>query len=265
MTAVPNFTEPPVVEMALGAQFRPLFTLRGITLGPLRERWRDAYPHVEEQPPLPPAIEGGLVPGIGLQVGFGPMPNMRHWFLNEAGTELVQLQHDRLIVNWRQADTSSAYPRYDRMRTIFEQRLADLAGFVEQQGLGSIEIVQAEANYINAVGVQPEGRGHLGGVLRGWVGTPDHHLGEPEEARVALAFAVPDLGRPPVRMYVNVDPAQRGDGSPVLFMTLTVRGAPAGAGIADTLEFVDGAHEHLVQSFMELTAEPMHSAWGLRE
>lgn len=265
MTAVPTFIEPPVVEMALGAQFRPLFTLRGITLGPLRERWRDAYPRVEEQPPLPPAIEGGLVPGIGLQIGFGPMPNMRHWFLNEAGTELVQLQHDRLIVNWRQADTSSAYPRYDRMRTIFEQRLADLVGFVEQHRLGTLEIVQAEANYINALDVEPRSQGHLGRLLRGWVGTPGHHLGEPEEARVSLAFAVPDLGRPPVRMYVNVDPAQRGDGAPVLFMTLTVRGAPAGVGVAETLQFVDGAHDHLVQSFMELTAEPMHSAWGLRE
>jgi uncharacterized protein (TIGR04255 family) len=262
--ARPDFADPPVVEMALGIQFRPLFGLRGIALGPLRERWRDKYPRLEEQPPLAPAIEGPVTPGVGLILGFGPGAPLRQWFLSEDGRELVQLQNDRLIVNWRQVDGAGDYPRYGGMRSRFEQRLRDLADFVETEQIGALEIVQAEANYINALEVSPPERPNPQDLLRAWTGTPDHHLGEPEQARVALVFPIPDVGRPPVRMYVSVDPAERPDGQPILFMTLMVRGAPADGSLAEALSFLDGAHDHLDRSFLELTPETMHSTWGLR-
>lgn len=260
----PEFAEPPVVEVALGVQFHPLPALRGITLAPLRERWRTEYPRVEEQPPLAPAIEAGPMQGIAVQVGFGPVPTVRYMFLNEAGSEFVQLQNDRLVVNWREAQPPTPYPRYERMRTLLGQRLAEVSEFVEQNGLGSIQIVQAELNYVNAIEVDDGQQGRLDRVLRGWAGTSDHHLGDPEQARALLVFSVPDVGRHPVRMYVGVDPAQRIDGSPVLFMTLTVRGAPAGAMIDNALQFMDQGHDHLVRSFSELTPEPMHTVWGRR-
>lgn len=250
--------------MALGVQFRPLFTLRGIVLGPLRELWRDQYPRLEEQPPLAPAIEAPITPGINLVLGFGPATPSRQWFLNEDGSELVQLQSDRLIVNWRQVNGSGDYPRYDRMRGLFEQRLRDLVEFVERERIGTVEVVQAEANYINAIEVEPSERGHAQRFLRAWSGTPDHHLGQPEQARIALAFPVPDVGRPPVRMYVSVDPAERPDGQPILFMTLMVRGAPVDSSLDNVLSFTDGAHDHLDQSFLELTPETMRSEWGFR-
>ena len=40
MTDLPDFGAPPVVEVALGVQFRILPALRGLALAPLRERWR---------------------------------------------------------------------------------------------------------------------------------------------------------------------------------------------------------------------------------
>lgn len=92
MTDALTLPQPPVVEVAMGVQFHPLLGLRGITLAPLREHWRAAHPRVEEQAPLPPAIEGGPAHGIALQVGFGPVPTVRHMFVSEAGSELVQLQ-----------------------------------------------------------------------------------------------------------------------------------------------------------------------------
>lgn len=267
MTRSPDFENPPVVEMALGVQFRPLFAVRGITLAPLRERWRNEYPGIEEQPPLAPGVEGGLAPGLGLglAIGFGPVPSARHWFLSEDGTNLVQVQNDRLIVNWRQGDSSAAYPRYERMREVFESRLLEFAAFLEDEQIGSLEIVQAEANYINAVPVEPDEQGLLARLLRAWEGTAGHHLGDPEQARVALAFAIPNVGHPPVRLHVAVEPAQRPDGAPVLFMTLTARGAPDGQSVKDALKFLDEVHDHVTQSFLELTPETMHTSWGLRQ
>jgi uncharacterized protein (TIGR04255 family) len=262
MPEPPAFASPPVVEMALGVQFRRLHGVRGITLGPLREQWRSSYPRVEEQPPLAPAIEGPAVAAFTLQLGLGPLPAIRHWFLTEDETELVQVQNDRLIVNWREGNPPTPYPRYPHMRELFERRLRELAGFVEEHDLGALEIIQAELNYINAVD-PPDGQlGGIGHVLRGWSPPPYHHLGEPEQARVGLVFAIPHVGQPPARMYVDVNPAQRPDGSPTLFLTLTARGAPGSGTIGATLDFMDQGHDHLVRSFMELTAEPIQAEWS---
>lgn len=263
LAALPEFGNPPVVEVALGIQFRSIYGLRPIELAPLRDRWRPKYPLVQEQPPQPPFIEAvGLAP---VQFSLGPTLQSRLWFLDEPQAELVQLQHDRLTVNWRQTGDARAYPRYPHVRQVFLDRYSDLRAFVAEAALGSIDVTQAEVTYINAI--EPEGarQGRLEQVLRVWQAATDHHLGEPEQARAALVFTVPDIGQAPVRMYVTVDPAQRPDGQPVVFLTLTVRGAPADDGLDAALQFLDEAHSHVVRSFAELTPTAMHERWDRRQ
>jgi len=246
------------VEVALGVQFRPLFGLRPIELGGLRERWRPRYPLVQEQPPLPPAIEG-QDGASAVQFVVGPALQTRLWFLDEDQAELVQLQHDRLTVNWRQTQPGAAYPRYPRVRSVFRERFDELRSFAEESGIGAIDITQVEVSYINAV--DPGGAGGLNQILRAWTPTAEHHLGEPEQARATLVFAVAGLGRPPARLYVTIDPGQRPGGGPVTFLTLSVRGAPTGPQLDPALEFMDQAHDHVVHSFVELTPEVMHNSW----
>lgn len=259
---LPNFDAPPVVEVALGAQFRPLFGLRPIELAGLREQWRAEYPLVQEQPPVPPTVETATSGAPTVQFVVGPALQSRVWFLNDDQSELVQLQHDRLTVNWRQT-TSSAYPRYPRVRTLFEQRFTDLATFVADRNLGTVTVTQVEVTYINAIDATEDQLGSLDRVLRHWQ-PPTMHLGSPEQARSTLVFPVPDVGSSPVRMYVAVDPAKRPDGRPVLFLTLTVRGAPTGDDAAEALRFMDQAHAHVVRGFAELTPDAMHAQWGRR-
>lgn len=259
---LPEFSAPPVVEVALGIQFRPLFGLRPIELGPLREQWRADYPLVQEQPPLPPTLEAQMTGPPALQFVVGPALQTRIWFLSEDQSSLVQLQHDRLTVNWRHIG-AGAYPRYPVVRAAFEARSQDLARFVGEQGIGQVAVTQVEVTYINALDASPQEMGDLSRVLRHWQ-PPPLHLGLPEQARAEVVFAVPTMGRSPVRMYVTVDPARRPDGRTALFLTLTVRGAPAGESLEDTLDFMDQAHAHIVRSFAELTPDARHEEWGRR-
>jgi uncharacterized protein (TIGR04255 family) len=258
---LPKFERPPVVEVSIGVQFRPLFGMRGLALAPLRERWRDQYPKVEEQPPLPPTIEGDSAAMPQLLFNVAPLPT-RYWFLNESGTQLVQIQPDRLITNWRAGDQPAEYPRYRQMRTTFENRYSELAQFAGQENLGVLEITQAEVSYVNAIKVPPDELGHIGLFLKAWSGTGDTRLGEPEQARMTLAFPVPGAGQPPVRLYAEVNPAQGAGGERVLFFTLTARGNPGGKSLDDSLKFMDEVRERLVWAFVELTTEEMHDAWG---
>jgi uncharacterized protein (TIGR04255 family) len=262
---LPDFADPPVVEVAVSVQFRPLFGLRPIELSPLRELWRAEYPLFQEQPPLPPTIERPSFGGSTVELMMGPSFQTRLWFMSSSQAELVQVQHDRLTVNWRQIDESAEYPRFPAVKDLFEQRWQDLANFVREHELGAMSPTQVELNYINAFDPGPDQLGHIETLLQNWHPTSQHHLGAPEQGRLALVFRVPGLGTGPVRLYVAADPAQRPDGRPVLFLTLTIRGAPADETLDSALRFIDEAHRHIVRSFAELTPQAMHTKWGRRQ
>lgn len=260
MSELPEFDAPPVVEVALGVQFRILPALRGLTLAPLRERWRNRYPRLEEQLPLPSTVEGSLPGGPVVQLNVG-LPSMRYWFLTNDGSELVQIQQDRLSVNWREGSLGSPYPRYPAMRQTFAKRLRDLMTFVAEEDLGVIRVNQVELNYVNAVSVEPGETGKLGRVLSTWRAASNHHLGEPEQVRLEMSFPIKELGTGASRLWVQMGPGQGGPNTSTVLLTLLVRGAPTGEGQDEILSFLDDAHEHLVRSFAELTTPEMHAIW----
>jgi len=260
----PAFDAPPVVEVALGLQFSPLLSLRTIEMAALREHWRSRYPIVQEQPPLPATIESAS--GVSqVQFVVGPGIQSRIWFLDEAQVELVQLQNDRLTVNWRQIVAGTEYPHYAHVRSIFAQRLSDLVSFVDESQLGTLEVTQVEVTYINAIEPADGKLGRLEHALRTWEGPTVSTLGDLEQARTALVFSVLGFGRPPVRMYVAAEPAHRPTGDPVIFLTLTVRGAPEAETAQAALEFMDQAHDVVIKSFVELTPDEMQEKWGRRQ
>jgi uncharacterized protein (TIGR04255 family) len=261
---LPEFDAPPVVEVAVGVQFRPIFAMRGLALAGLRDRWRYQYPRIEEQPALPPIAEGSpsLMPWV--QFNVVSLPPTRQWFLNELGTELVQVQPDRLLINWRTGEGPAKYPRYGHVRKTFVNRFDDLALFVADEAFGELEITQAELTYINVIEVEHDELGRIDRFLKGWSGVSGHHLGAPEQARVTLTFPIPGLGNSQSRLYVEINPAQKQDGEPVLFFTLTARGNPGGKSFSEAMKFMDEAHDHLTRSFAELTKESMHDVWGKR-
>ncbi len=230
MVELPSFDAPPVVEMALGVQFASVAGLRGLELYPLWSRWRDQYPKVEEQPSLPPSTEvdqSSGIPTVQLSLSTAT-PRVRYWFLSDAGSNLIQVQHDRLVVNWRRGDESGLYPRYQHMRNIFRDKATEFENFLAETSMGKLRINQAEVSYINAIEAPGDKIGQLDQLLRNWSNLSSHHS----------------------------------DGVRVIFLTLTAQGAPRGETLKDALDFMDAARGHVVQSFAELTSESMHTEWG---
>jgi uncharacterized protein (TIGR04255 family) len=260
---LPEFDAPPVIEVALDVQFQAIPELHGLRLAPLWDVWRADLPELQEQPPLAPLIEGGSGENVRQVEFITVLPQPRYWFLSADSTELVQLQQDRLAVNWR-AVGDAQYPRYPAVRAKMEQRASEFENYLRQEGLTALQIIQAEISYVNAIRVDPDKPGDLTQLLRAWSGLPAHHLGEPGEVRLNLMFDVPELGKSPVRLHVAVSPGKTPNGSSCLFMNLTVRGNPGGSSVDDALSFIDGGHEHIVRSFEELTTEALHKLWRKR-
>src|SRR2546422_5562505 len=137
---IPDFDNPPVVEVVLSIQFEPLEGLHTAHLGLLWGQFRDRFPRTEDQPPLNRVIED-LEPSVPPEAGgiriefFDRFPSPRLWFLNEDGTELIQVQQDRFIHNWRTVGEGKKYPRYERIRESFSKELTTFQQYLSREKL----------------------------------------------------------------------------------------------------------------------------------
>ena len=104
---LPEFSDPPVAEVALSLQFRPLKEFGAVHFGAIRSRFVDKFPKFEEHPPLERAVEVfGEGPGQSQspKIEFvSRLPLPRVWFLTEDGGQLIQIQRDRFVHNWRKS------------------------------------------------------------------------------------------------------------------------------------------------------------------
>lgn len=272
----PSYERPPVAEVALGVYFSSALPLRSAHFGKLWDVWRDRYPRTEDQPPLPPAtFETFPSPPQVMSIQFaGAFPGVRAWYLSEVGDRVVQVQSDRLVLNWRRVSAEQPYPRYENLRPAFVEALEQLTTFCESEGLGPVTIAQAEVTYANPVPVESLGPDKdLGLLLAPWAGTySDDFLPTAEDVRFGARYRIPDPAtREPVgRLYVECNPTLHvlpGNAEPedVYLLRLFARGKPLGTGVEGGMAFLDLGHEWVVRGFTSLTARPMHEEWGLQE
>ena len=153
---LPDYTRPPVHEVILAIQFGALADFRSYHVGKLWDRVRDRYQTVREQAPLGVQFEtfGVAEPAapassLEIQALLSP-PMLRYWF--EAGEDqLMQVQQDRLIHNWRRGESQSEYPRYENVLKEFLTNYQALRDFAREEKFGEILINQCEISYMNTI------------------------------------------------------------------------------------------------------------------
>lgn len=248
-----DFERPPLQEVALAVGFDELPGLRAIELGSLWRTWQQDYPTLDEQPPLPPDSGDGEV---GFLVSFGAPPLGRQLFSAADGSRLLQLQADRLILNWRRSPDGGAYPRYPVLRAEVERRLADVQTLSQDRDGRPVAVRRVELTYVNLI-AGAEGPPALAEVIVG-VGEADvGWLGAPQEERLVRRWS--PVGPYELTLSCLAAPGATPDGVSALVLTLSVRGTvPSSAAVWETL---DAAHSHLVGSFTALTRPSMHEIW----
>src|SRR4051812_28021302 len=111
---LPDYARPPVIEVAVGVEFFPVEELDTVQLVRLHDVWRDRYPLIQLQPEV--------ASGPQLPIVFGGVLPVRLWSQSENQESLIQVQADRLIVNWRRFAENREYPRYGTLRAEFQAR-----------------------------------------------------------------------------------------------------------------------------------------------
>ncbi|MDP6557885.1 MAG: TIGR04255 family protein [Pirellulaceae bacterium] len=262
---LPEFENPPVVEVALSVQFDRL-DVTTVQLGTVWQRFRDRFARVEEKLELDAAFERfgppeKKVPGVRFEVGGLPTPRL--WFIDESGSELVQVQRDRFIRNWRKIDGQPNYPRYDTLRAAFVNDWEIFSGFVAEELKASLVPNQCEVTYVNIIEAIDSSR--LDQILACISGSnSDEYLGKPEGAEVQFRYVLKDeTEKPWGRLHVAAGSAMRAtDNQPVVRLSLTARGATASKDTAGAMNTLDAGHEAVVRGFTSMTSPEMHTAWG---
>jgi len=271
---LPDFSAPPVTEVALSVQFEALSALRTPQLGLLWQEFRKEFPETEEHPPLDSVIERfGVRPTRRRAVHIEPLecpPTPRCWFLKKDRSELIQVQQDRFVRNWREVGDESSYPRYKRLRPTFESDLKRFQEFVQREELGELRPNQCEVTYVNQIvaGKGWQEHGELDKVITVFQRAfSDSFLSIPEDAALRLRFLIRDQAENPIgRLHIAINPGFRSeDNQPLFNMNLTARGAPSGDGIDGVLSFLDLGREWVVRGFASMTTQEMHKLWGRKK
>jgi uncharacterized protein (TIGR04255 family) len=265
---LPDFRNPPLAETVLSLQFEPLAGLTTAHVGLLWDRFRKQFPMIEEHPPLPPVFEKFELPSPPqIEVSFEEKPPVpRVWFLNEAGSELIQVQSDRFIHNWRKMEGLDPYPRYEPIRDRFRDEVGVLEKFLREEKLGALVVNQCEVTYVNHI--EPAGVwGRHGEVEKAFVmcsrlGTASF-LHEPEDVALRMRFVIPGpKGNSIGRLHAVVQPAwKKSDNSPILTLNLTARGSPIGEDIKGAFAFFELGRSWIVKGFADLTTPAMQRMW----
>lgn len=267
--ALPDYENPPVVEVVLGVQFEPLREFVGPYVGLFWQELREKLPELQEQPYLTPVVERfGVSEERSLRVEFQTFPNSyRYWLLSDTGNQLIQVQQDRFHHNWRKVKEHDVYPRYETIREKFKSEVTGLQEFLKSEGLGSIKPNQCEITYVNHVAPSENWGGHreldkLVTVFRS--DYSDDFLGLPEKVRLALSYLMTGkAGEPLGRLHIRAEPAlQRGGERQQIYrLTLTARGEPQGDGLEGVSSFLDLGRSWIVRGFTSVTTPEMHQEW----
>lgn len=249
-------------------QFDPIAGLLGPELGRFWERrLRSTYPRVEQRDPIDQVLELERAPAAAGELRFSHgVPAPRYFFINEAGTNLVQLQSDRISTTWRRAESEYEYPRYESLRAVLLEKSTALLEFVEEEKLGDLRANQCEVLYVNAIRYVESELPHrsIGHLIRPW--SADHlRLGGAafEDVRIHARHVMRDnQGAFRGRIHLNVDPGYRlPERLPLYRLQLTARGRPKDESLASAFEFLDSAHSALRGAFSEVVEDDVQRTW----
>jgi len=259
MTGNPGVTNmyPPVTEVACGLVFEPITSLKVPYFGLFWDEFRAGYPACQHASPL------GFSPSvIDESVGF-PLPLPRIWFLSKPENILIQLQTDRMILNWRKLKLDDKYPKYEAVMQEFRTKLNLFSDFLGRYELGALKPVTCELTYINLI---PKGQGwekpgELSNLLGEfcWRSSNPRFLSEPRDIGLRFVFEIPD-SRGSLTFSIG-QKTRVSDQVPTLVLQLTANGLGPDHSMDAVWGWFENAHIMINGAFEELTTPSIRELW----
>lgn len=253
-TALPDYKQPPVVEVLIAVFFARLESFTVIDYGMFLEKIRDRYPKIEERTPL-------LTGSASELLTLPPYPRLI--FKDESESFLMQLQPDVFISNWRKQKSIDQYPHFGEAQGRFWTGWKLLQEMAEERSLGKIQPSRFEVTYLNQL-VPDQGVSAIRAMseLVPLVDLSFLNAGKilpaPKTANLVLQFP---MDAKDATLTATLQQGNRTeDNREVLQLELTARMFASGSE-GELENFLDEAHRWIVQGFTDLTSATAHKKW----
>lgn len=250
-----TFSSPPVTEAVLGVEFRVKQDMGPINLVEFARSLENEFPQLQEMPPLPPTLEGNGEPIFSFS-SSAEVP-FRIWCISNDGEHLVQLQNDRLVLNWRKTGAKSEYPGFDTLRNTFENLWGKFHDFLSSQRMESTVPRYIEYTYVN--GLNEGNNTQLASVLAIANKIPKTLPGEQTSIQLVVARKLVYEGQVG---FINIQAGEQGDSNEWGLTISTKLRIDANEKV---MEVLDDAHNFSLETFKGITTLTAQKDWGSNE
>jgi len=254
----------------MAAQFDDVPHLNGPRMGLLWDRFRDKFPRIQIHPQRSPSFEVFGKPREStsgdIVLEFSSHPSPLVWYVSEDESELIQVQKNRFVFNWRCRDKE--YPRYGHVRKAFSNHLEVFRSFLAEEKISEeLRTNQWEITYVNHIERGDLWRKHsdLGEIIPSWKHrTNGGFLPKPEDVALNIRYRINDEGEDIGRLHIVAQPVFAAPTKePIIMLRLTARGPCQGGEMTDDLlRYLDIGRKWIVQGFTSITSPQMHENWG---
>ncbi len=250
----------------MGVHFARLSGWNVLHFGQLYAQFRDAYPNASLVPPM--LEQRDLAQGV---FNLQDLP-IRAIFTNTGDTELLQVQSSMFLRNWRRTEQTQIYTHYENLKPKFQADWRKFSDFLQDNGLKAAQVFQSEVTYVNHLlrGKEWESYNDLAKLLKPFaprlpVSTTGRHYDYlPEAGTVSLNVGY-HLTNTGISLQIAVQSAIRqSDGSEVIQMAITAKGAPDSNSEQSIGEALDRCHDAVILGFDDIITEAAQKLWGKR-
>ena len=144
-----NYKNAPISEVSFGLAFTPLDGFRTSHYGLFWDQIRSDYPETVDQLPL---IRAEEMPPIVFSENRSPFPLPRCWYIHKDRNLLIQLQANRIWLNWRRLAPSPAdYPHFPALFARFRHVVGLLREFLLGANVGILAQTAFDLVYVNHI------------------------------------------------------------------------------------------------------------------
>jgi len=264
-----SYSNPPHQETIIDLAFAPVPNFDPVRYLRLHSKLREQYGESQSQPALPP-IQSMPDTGMAFILGFGDgPPPTRIWHLSIDQRMVLQLQSDRLILNWRRIDDPNweTYPGYDALIMRFLEAYDLLRVEVLQESGQELEPIRCEFAYDNVI---THSVSHAaGGISKVISGVSEPITGANEFGTLTSLgmmlrydFCGDSLGSSST--LVNLQPAfDRSTGEAIHGLRIACAGPPVDSDRNGLHNAFSEGHEKALKTFESITDdEVQRSSWG---
>ena len=258
-----DFGRPPVDEVVLSVLFKSLDGFLAPHLGEIwQELKKEGFLEIAEQPPVMPTVENFPNPNQETKLHFGNVPNLaRIWFIHRDGNQIIQVQRDRFMFNWRKTEPNQIYPGFPAIFEKFKEFYNRFGEIIKNLEIGEVSPLQYELTYIDQLmhGDGWDTLDDIGKIYNLFINSQSSNLfwSGAESLILQTSFPIQDLNG---RLHLAISHRVRvSDQKQTLQTDFTMRGFPQNADYDAMIRWFKSARGKMREKFLNMFTEDVQT------